>query len=349
MVELIWAIVLIVVALMAVALNKTYNHLPLRELKRQARANHDDNVAKVLYRAAAYGLSLQAFLLCIALLAVGGSVVMYFSALAVWAAFLLTVASIWLVFLWLPYTFLSRTETRISIWLTPAVGYVLHYIHRPFAFIGRGLHGITDIQPNAAIYEVDDLLGILNEQKHHPGNRIPDEDLEMAARALVFSKLKVSDVYIPRTSVNCVDSKDTIGPMLMDELHKSGHHTFPVVTGKPEQVVGVVSLTDLIDVKQKAAVSSVMQKTVRYVHEDLPLDKILNEFLRTGQNMFVVVNSFEEFAGILTISDVLGQVIGRYHGDESDTRAKDNPRAAAEALAKKEHTERQLADIELSE
>jgi CBS domain containing-hemolysin-like protein len=71
------------------------------------------------------------------------------------------------------------------------------------------------------------------------------------------------------------------------------------------------------------------------VHEDFTLYQALQAFLKTKHHLFLVVNSFEELVGILTIEDVLEQMIGKPIVDEFDRY--DDLRAVAAAAAKKDH------------
>jgi CBS domain containing-hemolysin-like protein len=57
---------------------------------------------------------------------------------------------------------------------------------------------------------------------------------------------------------------------------------------------------------------------VFYVHQDKPLDHVLQAFLRTKHHLFLVVNEFEEVTGVISIEDVLETIIGRKIVDEFD-------------------------------
>jgi CBS domain containing-hemolysin-like protein len=78
-----------------------------------------------------------------------------------------------------------------------------------------------------------------------------------------------------------------------------------------------------------------MKKNVKYVHEEHSLEQALHAFIKTNQHMFIVVNSFEEYTGIITIEDILEQVIGHKITDEFD--AYDDMRAVAADAARREH------------
>ena len=79
-----------------------------------------------------------------------------------------------------------------------------------------------------------------------------------------------------------------------------------------------------------------MSPKVFFVHEELDLSHALNGFIKTKHHLFIVVNNFEEFVGILTIEDVLEQLLGRQIVDEFD--AYENLREVALLRAKKERS-----------
>jgi CBS domain containing-hemolysin-like protein len=64
-----------------------------------------------------------------------------------------------------------------------------------------------------------------------------------------------------------------------------------------------------------------MDETVYYVHENDTLSEALHAFFVTNHPMFIVVNSFEEFVGIITVENILHQLLGHIPGEEFDQYA----------------------------
>ena len=86
-----------------------------------------------------------------------------------------------------------------------------------------------------------------------------------------------------------------------------------------------------------------MKKAVYYVNEEKQLDHALQAFLKTKHHLFIVVNGFEEIVGILTIEDVLEEVLGKEIVDEFDQY--EDLRAVAALQAKKDTKQRTHAPI----
>jgi CBS domain containing-hemolysin-like protein len=78
-----------------------------------------------------------------------------------------------------------------------------------------------------------------------------------------------------------------------------------------------------------------MRKRVCYIHEEQTLLEALQAVLKTKHHLFIVVNSFEEYVGILTIEGVLEQIVGLPILDEFDRY--EDMRAVAASIAEKEH------------
>src|SRR6476660_274659 len=94
------------VALSALSLLKTYQHIPAREVKRMARSG--DATASVLYKPIAYGANLSLVLWLIVGLAIALSLLLFANALPFWLSLLVAAAIIWAGFAWIPGTDLSN-------------------------------------------------------------------------------------------------------------------------------------------------------------------------------------------------------------------------------------------------
>lgn len=167
----------------------------------------------------------------------------------------------------------------------------------------------------AGFYSKDELLAEIDRDREVLSK---DEKL-LVRQALLYQDMLVSDIMIPRSVVTTVEADDTIGPLLLDRLHKTGHSRFPVIDGDLDHIQGVLYMHDLVPLDPKAKkVGDAMSKKVYYVHQDKSLDHVLQAFLRTKHHLFMVVNEFEEVMGVVSIEDVLETIIGRKIVDEFD-------------------------------
>lgn len=332
-------------ALLAIALRKTYGIVPPKELKRQARAG--DALAKVLYRAVAYGASLSLLLWIITICSVAASFVIMSTVVPPFLVFVLEVLIIGYGFAWMPSGDVTQIGVRIVVWLTPVIAWLLSHLQPIIGRIATFAASHRPVTVHTGLYEREDLLALLERQKTQPDSRFSSDELSLLSHALQYSQKVVSDVMVPRRAVRLVKVDDAIGPIMMGELHDSGHSRFPVYEGDEDHIVGTLFLRDLVNARKGGHVRGIMDASVFYVHEDYTLEQALHAFLKTKRHMFIVINNFEEFVGILSIEDILEQVIGHKIIDEFDHY--DDMRAVAAYQAEKEHNAHKKAGETVAE
>lgn len=327
------ALSLLAFSLWGIALLKTYSAVPPRELKRQARAG--DQLAAVLYRAVAYGATLRMLLwLFIGLTASAGFVLLTRIAPAP-LVFVAVAGLIWYGFAWMPSSRVSEIGAATTRTVTPAIAWLLNYVHPLLSRLESLVRSHRPVTFHTGLYDRDDLIDLIEQQRSQPDSRISSDELGVVVHALSFGDMQVHEVMVPRRVVTMVPESEVIGPILMDELHDKGHSRFPVYGATKDMIVGTLHLRDLLAAKHGGAVRDTMQRAVYYVHEDATLYQVLHAFIVTKHHLFIVINSFEEFVGIITIEDVLEQVIGHKIQDEFDTY--DDLRAVAKSQAEREH------------
>lgn len=310
-----FALLLLGVALIGITLRKTYYYLPPKELKRQAEQG--DKLARTLYRAVAYGSSLRVLLWLIISLSSAGGVVLLSRSAPWWIGFAATGLLLWLAFSWLPNTRVTAVGARLAAWFTPAIAALLGYLHPILSRVGEPLHKHYQTVDHTGLYEADDLIELAEKQKAQDDNRIPTARLEALKKVLTSHHYKVGDMVTPRDEVKTVSDNDTIGLVLLDELHASGQSSFPVVQGKSDKVIGALYLHDL-NLKTEGKVRDHMHQSVRYLHEQDSLAQALQAFFKTKQQLFVVVNSFEEYVGVVTLERIVKQLTGEVQPDDFD-------------------------------
>jgi CBS domain containing-hemolysin-like protein len=323
MIQFIIALIFLALSLTAVTLLKTYYYLPAAELKRQAADKQ--SLAQVLWRAVAFGGSLQ--LLLWGVVGLGGAigVVMFTHVAPTFLGVIAVALLLWMSLVWIPKTRLTSVGARLAVWFTPSIVWVLSIL-RPVMDPLAALASRFPLAPHTGLYEKEDLLRVVEQQNEQVDNRISPDALALAHKALQFDDYKIADVLVSRSKVKSLAAKEPIGPILMDELHALGHTRFPVYEDDKNVIKGTLYLRDLVDSKQSGTVKDYADAHVFYVHESDSLTEALRAFRRAKQQMLVVVNSFEEYVGIVTITDVLRKLIEL---DEDSFQHYDDKRAVA--------------------
>lgn len=171
---------------------------------------------------------------------------------------------------------------------------------------------------------VKDSQGILREN-----------DKKRIINSLHFDERTVGEVMTPRGVVSYVKKDDVIGPLMLNDLHLTGHSRFPVVDGDIDHVMGLLYTKDLVTLsnKQSKTAGEVMDNHVYYINADQTLNHALTAFLKAHHHMFIVVNEYRETAGVVTLEDVIEAFLGYKIIDEFDQH--DDLRAVAERRAHK--------------
>lgn len=298
---------LLALAFLAVVLRKTYYYLPEKELKRQAEMG--DGLARTLYRAVAYGSTLRAYLwLMIGLFSAGG-LVLFARVAPVWLGFMVVAFSLWLAFSWLPNTRVTIFGAKLSALVTPVIAWKLSYLHPLLSRAADLVHRYHPTHDHTGLYEADDLVELIDRQQRQSDSRMSQAELDRAKSALAFSSLKVRDVLVPRKQVKTLNGNDPVGLVLLDELHATGHHRFPVYEGKKDQIVGFLQASRL-DLNSNGKIGDFIDKKLCYVHENDSLEEALQTFYATKQAMLLAVDNFEDYVGIVTVEDVLKTLAG---------------------------------------
>lgn len=182
-----------------------------------------------------------------------------------------------------------------------------------------------DVQGEVYIASREELVHTIE----HLPTILSREEQQLIRHGLKFSSVMVESVMTPRSVMDVVQQEDLLGPLMLDELHKTGHSRFPVVDGDVDHVVGVLYIHNLLQLQDKKThkASSLMTTPVYYIKENQTLDHALAAFLRTHHHLFVVVNEYRETVGILTLEDAIEALLGRKIIDEFDTH--DDLRAVA--------------------
>lgn len=191
----------------------------------------------------------------------------------------------------------------------------------------KWLRSVVPATRDERIDSKDELIERI-EQSHMV---LTDNEKVQLLSSLQFENKVVSQIMTPKSVVDTIPQHEILGPLVLDDLHKTGHSRFPVINGDIDHVVGILYLRDVLTIdsakKHTARVESAMSKKVFYIREDHTLSQALSAFLRTHHHLFIVINEFRETVGIITLEDTLEALLGRSIVDEFD--AHDDMRAVA--------------------
>jgi len=151
---------------------------------------------------------------------------------------------------------------------------------------------------------------------------IDPQALTLLTRTIRFGNKTAADALVPRLAVRSVDRDATVADLLRTAV-ETGYSRFPVVGADLDDLAGVVHVKDVyrlpVEERATAPVTAIMRE-VLVVPESKELQALLVELRETGGHLAVVVDEFGGVAGIITLEDVLEEIVGDI-SDEYDPAA----------------------------
>ncbi|WP_458452614.1 hemolysin family protein [Alistipes finegoldii] len=194
---------------------------------------------------------------------------------------------------------------------------LLYPIARLTTLISHGILRLTGrrVEERATTHSFDreDLASLLDTNSSEPRPE-PDNELKLFQNALDFADLRVRDCMVPRVDVEAVDIDDTTIEQLTARFVDSKYSRIFVWRKSIDNIIGYINSKSLFT--RPAGISDVMMQ-VNFVPETMPLQLVLQNFIKHRTNIAVVIDEFGGTAGVISLEDVLEQIFGEIE-DEHD-------------------------------
>lgn len=172
---------------------------------------------------------------------------------------------------------------------------------------------------------------------------INQETRQMIEGVIEISELRVRDIMIPRSQIVFINAQQSLSECL-DVIIESAHSRFPVIADERDNVIGLLLAKDLLKYlrpdAQPFSVHEVLRPAV-IIPESKRVDRMLKEFRSERFHMAIVVDEFGSISGLVTIEDILEQIVGDIE-DEFDEEDVEDIRQ----LSKHIYAVQALTDIE---
>jgi magnesium and cobalt transporter len=148
--------------------------------------------------------------------------------------------------------------------------------------------------------------------------------LSIIEGALQMSELQARDVMVPRAQMDVIDiadSPETFVPYVIE----TAHSRFPVIDGTKDKVLGILLAKDLLRyyAGEEFDVREMLRPAV-FIPESKRLNVLLKEFRQTRNHIAIVVDEYGGVAGLVTIEDVLEQIVGDIEDEYDFDETEDN-------------------------
>ncbi|MCR2746377.1 HlyC/CorC family transporter [Limnobacter parvus] len=181
----------------------------------------------------------------------------------------------------------------------------------PLQTPGRKERGLLERLSSLLLREPEDreqLLEVL--QQAHERNLLDADALSMIEGVMQVSDLSAGDIMVPRAQMDAINAEDSIDQIVAFAVEKA-HSRFPVYEGQRDNVIGVLLAKDLLRIHADSAVNlRDMLRPAVFIPESKRLNVLLHDFRLNRNHIALVVDEYGGVAGLVTIEDVLEQIVG---------------------------------------
>jgi putative hemolysin len=239
------------------------------------------------------------------------------------AAAVFSVFSLAIPHAWAKYAgekMLSRTYGVLLV-LAFGVKPVLYVLTLYDGFVRR-LAGVTEATPEEEHEERQEefLTGL---EQHRMEGTMDEEEQEMIENVLELSETTADEIMTPRTDIVAVDVDADLETVLKTVIG-AGHSRLPVYEENIDKIVGLVYAKDLLTIVGKRAEDFRIRDKLReayFVPETKPLRALLHEFQNQKLHIAVVLDEYGGTAGIVTLEDILEELVGEITDEYEKTPA----------------------------
>jgi len=160
----------------------------------------------------------------------------------------------------------------------------------------------------------------------HERKLLDADALSITEGALAASEIRVNDVMVPRPHMEVIDIDDPLADIIA-LVNRTAHSRFPVIDDKLDNVIGILLAKDLLRVQTEKQFN--LRDWIRpavFIPESKRLDVLLREFRVSHNHMAIVIDEYGGVSGLITIEDVLEQIVGEIEDEYDFDETEDNIR-----------------------
>ena len=215
-----------------------------------------------------------------------------------------------------PKTIAKKKPEAFAVFSAPLIN-VLLYVFLPFTFVFKqlqnGLAKLFKSDEDKGMTE-EELISIIEEAEEE--GDLDKEETDLIKSAIEFNDLEVSDIFTPRIDITAI-SKDATREEVRSLFIESGYSRLPVFEDDLDNVVGILYYKDFFTL-EFSSYEQIM-KPVIYVAKNQKINELLKELQEKQLHMAVVMDEFGSTAGIVTLEDILEEIVGEIW-DEHDEK-----------------------------
>ena len=200
---------------------------------------------------------------------------------------------------------------------------VLMKITKPVTFLLSGIGklalrlGGTDEEVSVTEDEIYDIIEDMTEE-----GSLDEEQKELISSALSFGDLTVASIMTPRVDVEGIDI-NTPSEKILENLLGQNHSRLIVYDGTVDNVVGVLQLRRFLkSYISRKTIPNIRRMTdkVYFAHQSMPIDELFDNMTTNKFNIAVVLDGFGGTLGIVTIEDIIEEIVGEIWDEDDEIK-----------------------------
>ncbi len=208
--------------------------------------------------------------------------------------------------------FALKMGARTS-WLVKILIIILYPITWPIVWALDKVLG----EEMSTIYSKNEIIKIVKHNKGTSQSDINSNEERIVSGALSFSDKIAADIMTPRSLVYSLDSKTKITKKLLQEIAKQGYSRIPVYKENIDNIIGILYVKKMMSVDKGIKIEEIFKKgNFLTISRDIKLDDLLNNLIKSKYHIAVVKDKYNGFEGIVSIDDVIEQIIKKEIVDE---------------------------------
>lgn len=222
----------------------------------------------------------------------------------------------------IPQAYFSRRAlmytARFS-WAMRLMIFITYPISKPIQLL---LDKLFDKPTSSQLHSRQELGIIIAEHLHHEDSELDDDEVEIIRGALQLSEKRISDILLPIENVFWLTPTTALSPEIIDEIKEVGRSRIPIFNEGLTRCYGVLLMKDLVDMdfdENDYHVDDLDLYPAQLVGSRTALDTLLRRFISTGTHL-IPVEKDDRIIGIVTIEDLIEEIVGREIEDEIDKR-----------------------------
>ncbi len=209
---------------------------------------------------------------------------------------------------------------RVLLWIIGPISAVTNHIAQAFL----GLFGVARGKHGPQTLSSDELRTVVAEA----GTLIPQRHRQMLLSILDLERVSVNDIMIPRQEIAAIDISLSFEDIL-ERLRQTPHSRLPVYDGELDQLIGTLHMKRVAQelargtLTRERLIEIAAAREPYFVPDGTPLTQQLAQFQRTRRRLAFVVNEYGDIAGLVTLEDILEEIVGEFTSDSATVVHKD--------------------------